>query len=111
MKTNPIAAIASLAAAALLMTSAAFAADKEVTLTGVGQCAKCELGKTSACQSALVVKQNGKEDLFLLVDNEVSKKFHDNICTGTAEITVTGVVKESAGKKEIVASKIELAKK
>jgi hypothetical protein len=108
MKTNRFVGLLS---AAALATTAAFAADKEVTLTGVGQCAKCELGKTDACQNALVVKQGGKEEMFLLVDNDVSKKFHDNICTGKAEIQVTGVVKESAGKKEIVASKIELAKK
>ena len=108
MKTNRLSA---LVAAALFIVSAAWAADKEVTLTGVGQCAKCELGKTSACQNALVVKKDGKEEMFLLVDNDVSKNFHDNICTGKAEIAVTGVVKESAGKKEIVASKIALAKK
>jgi hypothetical protein len=84
--------------------------EKEVTLTGMGQCAKCSLGKTAECQNAIVVKQDGKEIVYLLAENEVSKKFHDEICDAAKEIKVTGLVKEAKGQKEIVASKIELVK-
>lgn len=97
--------------AGIALVSAVFAAEKEVTLTGMGQCAKCSLMLTSDCQNALVVKNAGKDEVYLLTENDVSKKFHDNVCTGAAEIKVTGVVKDVAGKKEITASKIELAKK
>ena len=100
----------SLLAAALVIVSAAFAADKEVTLVGAGQCAKCSLAMTSACQNALVVKQDGKDQVYLLTENDVSKKFHDQVCTDTKQIKVTGVVKDVDGKKEITASKIELVK-
>lgn len=108
MKNRPFAA---LVFATLLLVSAAFAAEKETTWVGLGQCAKCSLSKTEECQNALVVKKDGKEELFLLVENEVSKKFHEHLCTGTAEIRVVGTLKEAAGKKEITASKIELVKK
>ena len=96
----------------LFAASAVFAAsgDKEVTLTGTGKCAKCSLGITDKCQNALVVKQDGKEETYLLTKNAVSDKFHKNICEEDKAITVTGTVKEVDGKKEITPSKIELVK-
>src|SRR4051812_25901956 len=102
--------LASLFTALSFTAAVAFAADKEVTLTGTGQCAKCALGKTESCQTALVVKTDGKEEVYLLADNAVSKGFHDNVCDSAKAVKVTGVVKETAGKKEITASKIELVK-
>ena len=88
----------------------AFAADQEVPLVGAGQFAQCTLGKTDACQNSVIVKQDGKEVLYLVTENAVSKAFHDNICTDVKQIKVTGVVTEKAGQKEITASKIELVK-
>jgi hypothetical protein len=97
---------------ALFATSAVFADSngKEVTLTGTGKCAKCSLAMTDKCQNALVVKNDGKEETYLLVKNDVSEKFHKNICEEDKEIKVTGTVKEVDGKKEITASKIEVVK-
>jgi hypothetical protein len=103
-------AFASWIAATLLVASVAFAADKEVTLVGAGQCAKCSLGLTKACQTAVVLKQDGKEQVYLLAQNDVSEKFHDEVCSDTKQIKVTGVVKEVDGKKVITASIIELVK-
>lgn len=102
--------IASLLAATVLVTSVAFAADKEVTLVGAGQCAKCSLGLTKSCQNALVVKTDGKEETYLLTANDVSENFHDNICKDVKEIKVTGVVATVDGKKVITPSRIELVK-
>jgi hypothetical protein len=107
--------LVSMFAAAFLAASAVFAADsatpaKEVTLVGSGQCAKCSLGKTDECQNAIVVKQDGKEEVYLLTANDVSEKFHKKICKQAKDIKVTGVVKEVDGKKEITPSKIELVK-
>lgn len=102
--------IASLFSTVLFAASVAFAADKEVTLTGAGQCAKCSLGKADACQNALVVKKDGKEETYFLTENAVSKAFHSGICSDVKQIKVTGVVKDNAGKKEITASKIEEVK-
>jgi hypothetical protein len=109
MKTNRR---LSFVAVALFASFAAFAAEKEkeLTLVGSGQCAKCALGKTESCQNALVVKQNGKEETYFLAQNAVSKDFHDNICEAPKQVKVTGTVKEVDGKKEITASKIELVK-
>jgi hypothetical protein len=96
--------------AAAAFSTALFAASDEVTLTGTGTCAKCGLGKTDKCQNALVVKANGKEETYLLVQNDVSKKFHKTICEEEKAVTVTGTVKEVNGQKEITPSKIELSK-
>lgn len=107
MKTKFLTA---LLASALVAASVALAADKEITLTGEGQCAKCSLGITSSCQNALVVKQDGKEQVYLLAANDVSEKFHSEVCSDTKDIKVTGVVSEKDGKKIITASKIEPVK-
>ncbi|MDB6166895.1 MAG: hypothetical protein JWQ83_2035 [Lacunisphaera sp.] len=111
-------------AAALFTAFAAFAAEKaptkdapkeaaakEETITGWGQCAKCTLGMTSACQNAIVVTKDGKEETIFLTQNALSQDFHSNLCSGQMEITVTGVTKGPAGEREMVASKIEPAKK
>jgi hypothetical protein len=96
--------------ALLFAASALSAADKEVTLVGTGLCAKCSLNETSECQNALVVKKDGKEEVYLLTANAVSEDFHDNICKESKPMKVTGVVKETKDGKEITASKIELVK-
>ncbi len=89
---------------------AASATAKEVTLTGMGKCAKCSLGVSDKCQTALVVKENGKEETYMLTKNDVSSGFHKNICEQDKEIKVTGTVNDAGGKKQITASKIELVK-
>src|ERR1043165_5863728 len=96
----------SLFAAVVATAGFVFAAEKEkeITLTGMGQCAKCSLGKTESCQNAVVVKEAGKDVVYLLAENDVSKKIHDDICDTAKEIRVVGVVKENKGQKEIVAS-------
>jgi hypothetical protein len=48
--------------------------------------------------------------MYWLAKNDVSKKFHDNICQEPKKVTATGTVKEEDGKKVLTVSKIELAK-
>ncbi|MBI4324997.1 MAG: hypothetical protein HY674_07000 [Chloroflexi bacterium] len=88
-----------------------FAADKVVTIKGEGQCAKCSLKETEACQNAIKVEEKGKKVTYYLVQNDVSKKFHKNICTTKEQVTAEGTVKEVNGKKEFTATKIDLVKK
>ena len=107
--------LASLTVAAVFAAGSLFATDaaapaKEVTLVGTGKCTKCSLGIADKCQNALVVKQDGKEITYLLSPNEVSEGFHKKICEEDKEIKVTGTVKETGGKKELTATKIELVK-
>jgi hypothetical protein len=100
---------------ALLVTS--FAAitlcvsAEDKTLTGKAECAKCSLGKTDKCQMALTVNENGKDTTYLVENNDVSKKFHKNICSESKEVTVKGSVKDSDGKKTIEAKEINVATK
>lgn len=98
---------------ALFIAAAAFAADqapKEVTVVGMGKCAKCALHQAKACQNTVTVSENGKDEVYWLTKNDVSEDFHDNICRGPEQIKVTGTVKEVDGKKEITPTKIELVK-
>src|SRR6185503_16062334 len=73
--------MASLIATSLTFT-AAFAADKDkdITITGDGQCAKCSLKETSKCQNAIKTA-DGKT--YYLADNKVSKSFHEEVCKET----------------------------
>lgn len=97
--------MAALVATALTFT--ALGADKKVTVTGEGQCAKCSLKETSKCQNAIKTA-DGKT--YYLADNKVSKDFHDELCKDTKKVTATGTVKEVDGKMQLTASKIELVK-
>jgi len=98
-----------LAAVAVALTFPARAAD-EKTITGEGKCAKCALKETKSCQNAVQVKEEGKTVTYYLTHNDVSKKFHGNICTETKKVTATGTVKKVDGKMELTPTKIELAK-
>lgn len=97
-------------ALAFIGAATAFAADKEVTLTGEGKCGKCALKETKECQNTVTVTKNGKTTTYYLTDNKVSKDFHKNICQGPKEIKVTGKVHDHDGKHEITPSKIEEVK-
>ncbi len=79
---------------------------KEITLKGRGACLKCALKAAESCQNVLVQEKNGKETRFYLVQNDVSKKFHSEICTESKPITVVGVCKKVGDKLEVTASKI-----
>jgi len=82
----------------------------EETITGDGKCAKCSLKETKSCQNVIQVTKNGKTETYYLVQNDVSKKFHENLCQESKKVTATGTVKTVDGKKELTVSKIELAK-
>jgi len=84
--------------------------DKEITITGEAKCGKCALKETDKCQSVIQVEKAGKKTTYYLVDNDVSKKFHKDVCTETKKATATGTNKKVEGKNQFTATKIELAK-
>jgi len=88
--------------------TAARAADKEVTLTGEGKCAKCALKKTDTCQNVVEVKDGDKTKTYYLT-GDVSKAFHKNLCSETAKVKVTGAASDKDGKLELAVTKIEKA--
>ena len=94
----------------LALATPVFAAEtgKEVTIKGEAKCAKCALHETSKCQTVIQVNEGGKTVNYYLAKNDVSKNFHENVCTDAKKVTATGMVKEEGGKKEFVATKIEL---
>jgi hypothetical protein len=93
-----------------LLAVPAFAADKEVTITGEGMCAKCALHETSKCQNVIQTQEDGKTTTYYLTQNATSKDFHDNLCKKSEKVTATGTVSEKDGKKMLTVSKIEEAK-
>ena len=104
--------------AMVLTTSVAlrgFAADEktmpmEQTITGMGMCAKCVLHQGTECQTVIQSKAGDKTVTYYLVDNDVSKNFHKNVCTSKEKVKAMGTVKEMDGKMMLTASKLELLK-
>jgi len=87
----------------VMMGSHALAAD-EVTLTGTGMCAKCELKEADKCQNVLKVKDGDKETTYYMT----KKMKHGLFCKGeNPGITATGTVEEKDGKMMLTPSKIE----
>jgi hypothetical protein len=64
---------------------------KEVTLKGKVTCAKCDLKKADACQTVIVVKEKGKDQIYYFAPAS-HKKFHAGICKKAKEGTVKGTV-------------------
>ena len=84
--------------------------DKEITITGDAKCGKCALKETDKCQNVIQVEKDGKKSTYYFVKNEVSDKFHKNVCSETKKATATGTCKKVDGKLQFTAAKIELAK-
>jgi len=109
MKTNLIPAVGVIGLT-MALNATALGKDKEVTITGEGQCAKCALHETKSCQNTITVDEHGKKVTYYLAQNKVSKEFHDHICKAPAKVTATGTVQEEHGKMELTPTKIELVK-
>jgi hypothetical protein len=83
---------------------------KEITITGDAKCGKCALKETAKCQNVIQVEKDGKKTTYYLVENDVSKKFHENVCKETKKATASGMCKKVDGKLEFTSAKIELVK-
>lgn len=79
------------------------------TLEGEATCAKCNLKLVEKCQFAITVEKDGKKETILAEQNDVAKKFHENICKDTVKVKVEGTVAEKDGKKFITLAKVEKA--
>lgn len=102
--------ILALSVAGLLFATSNGLAEDKKTITGEGQCAKCSLKKADSCQNVIVVKEDGKEVTYWLAKNDVSNKFHKNVCTEKKKVKAEGTVKEVDGKKEFTATKLDVVK-
>jgi hypothetical protein len=103
-------AILASALALFFVASATHVLAKDVTITGEAKCAKCMLHEGTACQTVIQVEKNGKTTTYYLVDNDVSKGFHENVCHEAKKVTATGTVSKEGKKKELTLTKIEVVK-
>jgi hypothetical protein len=83
---------------------------KEVVLKGLICCNKCELGEGKECATVIQVKTDKDKDkkgTIYFFEKASHTKFHDDICSGAKEGTVTGFVKDVDKKKVITVTKVE----
>jgi len=80
------------------------------TLKGTGMCAKCSLKETDTCQTVIQIKRAKGITNYYLVQNGVSKDFHDAICKESKIVKAKGIIKNVNGKMEFAASQIKLVK-
>jgi len=84
---------------------------KEITLSGKACCAKCCLKTATECATVFAVEKEGKKTTYSLADNDVAKKFHEEICKGGPKAaTVTATCKKEGDKLVLTASKAEVTK-
>jgi Family of unknown function (DUF6370) len=79
--------------------------DKEVVLKGLICCNKCELGKSTKCETVIQVKADKTETVYFF-DAASHKKFHGDICNEAKKGSVTGTVKDDGKKKVVSVTKV-----
>jgi hypothetical protein len=100
------------AIAVSVVVSLQAAQNKEVTLKGTIQCAKCALKEAKRCQTAIRVKEAGKEVTYYFDDKGNKEEYHEEVCGGAkVEGAVTGAVFEKDGKKWVKPTRVEYGKK
>ena len=85
-------------------------AGKAIKITGDAKCGKCALKETDKCQNVIQVAKRGKIVTYYLVENDVSKAFHENVCHEPKKATAIGTDKQVDGKHQFTATKISLVK-
>jgi hypothetical protein len=83
---------------------------KEITLSGKACCAKCCLKTATECATVFAVEKDGKKTTYHFADNDVAKKFHEEICKAPKSATVTATCKKEGDKLVLTASKAEVTK-
>ena len=111
MKNMFAAMIASAALVWLCSGTTTLAKDKEVTVQGEAKCAMCMLHEGDACKTVIQTTKSGKTRTYYVVDNDVSKAFHEDVCHGAKKVTAKGTITEVNGKEQLTLTKIEVAKK
>ena len=107
MKTKLIRAITG-CGLAVALTLYAVPADKTVTITGSAACAKCTLQETKDCQATVTAKEDGKDVMYYLQNNDVAKKFGKQFCKDRKNVKVTGSVQKVGDKLELIPTEMEL---
>ncbi|MSU21700.1 MAG: hypothetical protein EXS30_09930 [Pedosphaera sp.] len=108
MKTSLLAIL--FVSALTLAVNTARAEDAKLTLTGEGKCTKCAMKETDSCQNAITIEEKGKKVTYYIEHNDVSKKFHGEVCKGPKNIKAVGALKEVDGKKVFVATELTATK-
>ncbi|MCI0741645.1 MAG: hypothetical protein L0Y72_21635 [Gemmataceae bacterium] len=81
---------------------------KEIKLTGLICCPKCELGESKTCATLIVVEKKDKKKVQFHFDEASNKKYHSQICSEAKKGTLTATVKfegEGDKKKAIITVK------
>ena len=94
-----------------LSATTALAKDKEVTIKGEAKCAACMLHEGGDCRTVIQTTAHGKTTTYYLVNNDISKAFHEDVCHAAKKVVAKGTVTEVDGKQKLTLTKIELAEK
>jgi hypothetical protein len=102
--------LAGVALVLALNSTSAYAKDKEVTVKGEAKCAMCMLHEGDACKTVIQTEKAGKTQTYYLVENDISKGFHEDVCHGAKKVVAQGTLAEVDGKQKLTLTKIEIAK-
>jgi hypothetical protein len=110
-RMRKIVAVTALFCAALVIAAGTDGGEKgkKATLKGKITCNKCDLGKSDACETVIVVKEKDK-DVVYFFDKASHKKHHSAICTESKNGTVEGTVADVDKKKVVTVTKLTFDK-
>ena len=100
-----------LLALAIPSTAAESGKERERTINGEAKCAKCALKESDKCQTVIETKNRAGDAVkYYVVNNDIAKKFHDEICENPKKVKAVGTVKTVDGKRELTVTKIDVVK-
>ena len=109
MKKKLIAAL-SISGLVVALVLSASASGANVTITGDGACAKCQLKEAKSCQPPVTAMEDGKKVTYYLRENAATKQIGKQLCSEHLQLKVTGAVQTVDGRFEITPTKVEIVK-
>ena len=81
---------------------------KQMTIQGEALCGQGKLPWTARCPNVIQVKDGDKAVNYYLMENDVSKNFHQSVCKKGKKVTATGWLQQGVDRLEFTPSQIKL---
>ena len=81
---------------------------KVVTIKGRATCLNHGLKEDDYCKTVLIAEKNGVPTKYYVVQNEVGKKFHPEICADAKPTKITGLLRKVLDRWELTPQRITL---
>jgi hypothetical protein len=84
---------------------------KKVKFSGEAECAKCVLHQGNTCQTVIQTKHQGTTETYYVVQNDLAKELHKEVCESAHKVKVSGSVEDVDGKHKLTLEKFSVKDK